>query len=78
VSRLLGRLEMVVPGGPDVMVEAARNYRRLRSLGATVRGTIDVVLANRCIVSGFRLLHCDRDFDAFETHLGWQCVTTSA
>ena len=74
VRRLLGRLDLVVLGGEDVAVEAAKNYRKLRRMGATVRGTIDVVLATRCIVSGHRLLHSDRDFDAFEAHLGRQCV----
>lgn len=70
VRRLLSRLELVVLGGQDVAVEAARNFRKLRSLGVTVRGTVDVVLATRCIVSDYQLLHCDRDFDAFERHLG--------
>jgi predicted nucleic acid-binding protein len=74
VRRLLGRLDLVVLGGEDVMVEAARNYRKLRSLGVTARGTIDVVLATRCIVSGHRLLHSDRDFDPFEQHLGLRCL----
>lgn len=78
VRRLLGYLELVVLGGKDVAVEAARNYRKLRSLGITVRGTIDVVLATRCIVSGHLLLHNDRDFDAFEKHLGLQCVGAGA
>ncbi|MEQ1686182.1 MAG: PIN domain nuclease [Burkholderiaceae bacterium] len=74
VRRLLARLDLVVLGGEDVMIEAARNYRKLRNLGVTVRGTIDVVLATRCIVSGHQLLHSDRDFDAFEQHLGLRCV----
>jgi predicted nucleic acid-binding protein len=74
VRRLLGRLQLVALSGEDVVVEAARNYRKLRNLGLTVRGTIDVVLATRCIVSGHRLLHSDRDFDAFELHLGLRCV----
>ena len=52
VRRLLSRLDLVVLGGEDVMIEAAKNYRKLRNLGVTVRGTIDVVLATRCIVSG--------------------------
>jgi predicted nucleic acid-binding protein len=78
VRRLLGRLELVVLGGEDVAVKAAKNYRKLRSLGITVRGTIDVVLATRCIVSGHQLLHSDRDFDAFETHLGLQCLGSEA
>jgi predicted nucleic acid-binding protein len=74
VRRLLARLDLIVLGGEDVMIEAAKNYRKLRNLGVTVRGTIDVVLATRCIVSGHQLLHSDRDFDAFEQHLGLRCV----
>ena len=74
VRRLLARLDLVVLGGEDVMIEAAKNYRKLRNLGVTVRGTIDVVLATRCVVSGHQLLHSDRDFDAFEQHLGLRCV----
>lgn len=78
VRRLLARLELVVLGGDDVAVEAARNYRKLRALGITVRGTIDVVLATRCLVSRHQLLHSDRDFDAFERHLGLKCVFSGA
>jgi predicted nucleic acid-binding protein len=78
VKRLLGRLDLVTLGGTDVVVPAAKNYLRLRQLGLTVRGTIDVMLATRCIVSGYRLLHSDRDFDAFEKHLGLRCVFSDA
>ena len=78
VRRLLGRLDLVVLGGEDVAVPAAKNYLKLRQLGLTVRGTIDVVLATRCIVSGYQLLHSDRDFDAFEKHLGLKCVFSDA
>jgi predicted nucleic acid-binding protein len=78
VRRLLSRLDLVMLGGEDVAIEAARNYRKLRALGVTVRGTIDVVLATRCIVSGHQLLHSDRDFDAFEQHLGLRCVGSDA
>ena len=74
-SKVLLALDMVMLGGPDVAVEAAKNYRKLRSLGVTVRKTIDTVIATRCIVSGHMLLHSDRDFDVFEQHLGLRCVT---
>jgi predicted nucleic acid-binding protein len=74
VCRLLARLEVVMLSGKGVAVHAAQNFRKLRSLGITVRGTIDVVLATRCIVSGHRLLHSDRDFDPFEKYLGLKCV----
>ena len=78
VRRLLGRLELVVLGGEDVVVPSAKNYLKLRRLGCTVRGTIDVALATRCIVDGHTLLHSDRDFDAFEKHLGLKCVFSDA
>ena len=74
--KVLLTLDMVVLGGADVAVEAAKNYRKLRGLGVTVRKTIDTVIATRCIVSGHMLLHSDRDFDAFEQHLGLRCVTS--
>ncbi len=61
-------------GGVDVAVEASANCRRLRALGATVRKSIDTVIATRCIVSGHELLHADKDFDAFEQHLGLRAV----
>jgi predicted nucleic acid-binding protein len=73
-SELFATLDFVMLGGPDVAVEAARNFRRLRALGFTLRKTIDTVIATRCIVSGLALLHDDRDFDAFESHLGLRCV----
>lgn len=76
--RLLGNLESVVLGGTDIAVEAARNYRRLRARGATVRGTVDVLIATRCLANGLRLLHSDRDFDVFERHLGLRVVACEA
>ena len=74
--RLMGSLAFVVLGGDDVAIEAANNYRKLRTLGITVRQTIDTVIATRCILNGYQLLHDDRDFDAFETHLGLRCVVS--
>jgi predicted nucleic acid-binding protein len=75
--RLLGRLEQVHIGGADLAVEAAQNYRRLRRAGVTVRGTVDVLIATRCVTDGLRLLHSDRDFDGFE-RLGLQVVICGA
>ena len=77
-KRLLGQLEQVNIGGADLAVEAARNYRRLRAAGLTVRGTVDVLIATRCLADGLRLLHSDRDFDAFEQHLGLHVVNCQA
>jgi len=77
-KRLLGRLEQVDVAGYEVAIEAARNHRRLRSLGVTVRGAVDVLIATRCLKSGLRLLHSDRDFDPFEKHLGLRVVNCEA
>ena len=74
VRRFLGKMDLVVLGGADVAVLAARNYRKLRDLGITVRKTIDTIIASRCIYSGYSLLHCDRDFDPFAKHLGLRVV----
>lgn len=54
----------------EAIFEAARNYRKLRGLGVTVRKTIDTLIATRCILDGIPLLYSDRDFDPFVEHLG--------
>jgi predicted nucleic acid-binding protein len=76
--RLLGQLQQVTLGGEALAIEAARNFRKLRSRGVTIRGTVDVIIATRCIADGMRLLHADRDFDAFRAHLGLQVVSCEA
>lgn len=76
--RMLARLEQAHLCGEDLAIQAARNFRKLRARGVTVRGTIDVIIATRCLSEGFRLLHGDRDFDAFEQHLGLRVVDCEA
>ena len=51
-------------------IQAARHFRILRNHGVTVRKTIHTLIATRCIMNGLVLLHSDRDFDPFESHLG--------
>jgi len=51
-----------------------RGHTSLRTLGVTVRKTIDCVIATRCIESGYDLLYNDRDFDPFVKHLGLRSV----
>ena len=74
VKRTLSALHTVNLGGFELAIESARNFRRLRALGFTVRKTIDTLIATRCIVDGLELLHSDRDFDPFAQHLGLRCV----
>jgi predicted nucleic acid-binding protein len=78
VAGLLQTFQQVELCGNDVKVEAARNFRRLRALGITPRKTIDTVIATRCLVSDYELLHDDRDFEPFERHLGLRCVDCRA
>jgi predicted nucleic acid-binding protein len=60
--------------GRRIALQSAVNYRQLRAKGITVRKTIDCIIATFCIEEHHLLLHTDRDFDPFETHLGLQVV----
>ncbi|VTU25819.1 type II toxin-antitoxin system VapC family toxin [Variovorax sp. RA8] len=71
--KLLTALEVVTLRGEAFAIDAAGNQRRLRALGFTVRKTIDTLIATWCIENDGTLLHDDRDFDAFEKHLGLRC-----
>jgi predicted nucleic acid-binding protein len=73
-KNLLTSLTVVELGGQEIAIQAARCFRKLRQLGATVRKTVDSIIATRCIVDGYDLLHSDRDFDAFVKHLGLRSV----
>ncbi|MEQ1605743.1 MAG: PIN domain nuclease [Pyrinomonadaceae bacterium] len=72
--RLFQRSDFVIVGGYPLVLEAARNYIFLRSQGITIRKTVDTLIATRCIMNGYELLHNDRDFIPFEKHLGLKCV----
>ncbi|HEX4309626.1 MAG TPA: PIN domain nuclease [Acidobacteriaceae bacterium] len=77
VARVQSRLvnfDVLDSGGTALAVEAARNYRFLRGKGYTVRTTVDLFIATFCLESSHELLHCDRDFDPFEKHLGLRVV----
>ena len=76
VRKTLDSFEQVDLVGREIAVQAAKNFRKLRDLGFTVRKTIDTLIATRCIESNYALLHSDRDFDAFEVHLGLQVVSS--
>jgi len=60
--------------GADLAVQAARNYRRLRDLGITIRKTADIIIGTFCIEHRHTLLHEDRDFDPMQKHLGLRVV----
>jgi predicted nucleic acid-binding protein len=64
------RFEIARMLDPLIAVDAARNYRHLRSLGFTVRKTIDVIIGTFCVARDYTLLHDDRDFEPMECYLG--------
>ena len=57
-----------------IAVRAARNDRALRTLGITIRKTINLVIGTYCIDNRLSLLHADRDFDPMQRHLGLAVV----
>lgn len=71
---LMESLDIVAIGGREIAIQAAKNFRALRSRGITPRKTIDTMIATRCIESDFPLLYSDRDFDPFVRHLGLRTV----
>ncbi len=73
-KRLMTSFETIVVSDVRISLQAAKNYRTLRTRGVTVRKTIDSLIATRCIEDGYSLLHDDSDFDGFETHLGLRVV----
>ena len=74
VRREMLRFEVFSTGGMEMAIASAENFRALRAKGITVRKTIDCLIATFCIRGGHSLLHRDRDFDAFEQHLGLRVV----
>ncbi len=74
VQRELSQFEVFETGSTELAVAAAQNFRRLRQRGRTVRKTIDCLIATFCLRNGHSLLHCDRDYEAFEEELGLAVV----
>jgi predicted nucleic acid-binding protein len=71
-KKLLTSLPIIELVGRRIAIQAAENFRILRSLGVTVRKTIDTLIATSCIENGLALLYSDGDFDPFVEHLGLQ------
>ncbi len=69
-KKLLTSLPIIDLVGGEIAIQAAENFRILRSQGITIRKTIDTLIATSCIEKGLTLLYSDRDFDPFVEHLG--------
>ena len=70
----LGKFMQANMVGAALALQAARNYRYLRSRGATVRKTIDSLIATYCLENDHELLHSDSDFDSYEQYLGLKVI----
>jgi len=70
IERGLRRYSIAPLLDADLATRAARNNRKLRELGITVRKTADVIIGTYCIEHHHSLLHDDRDFAPMEEHLG--------
>jgi predicted nucleic acid-binding protein len=51
-KKLLTSLLIIEVVGGDIAIQAANNFRTLRSLGVTMRKTIDTLIATSCIEKG--------------------------
>jgi predicted nucleic acid-binding protein len=69
-KKLMATFKVVAVGGAQIALDAATNYRSLRSVGVTVRAFNDVWIATFCIAHDLPLLHNDHDFDPLEQHRG--------
>jgi hypothetical protein len=69
IERGLRRYALVPMLNADLAPLAARNHRRLRELGITMRKA-DIIIGTFCIEHRHALLHDDGDFAAMEQHLG--------
>jgi predicted nucleic acid-binding protein len=65
-------------GGREIAIRSAKNFRKLRGRGFTVRKTIDCIIATYCIEHKLSLLQSDRDFEPFHEHLGLKRAIQSA
>jgi predicted nucleic acid-binding protein len=74
VEAALRRFDLAPMLDPDLAVIAATHYRNLRTLGITVRKTIDLIIGTFCIARGHALLTADRDFAPMAEHLGLMLV----
>ncbi|MGN6085853.1 type II toxin-antitoxin system VapC family toxin [Trinickia sp.] len=72
---MTGTMRVLTLAGENVAIQAARNYRYLRTQGVTIRKTIDSIIATYCIENRVPLLFSDRDFEPFVEHLGlWSAL----
>ena len=78
VTKIFDAFEHIDLVGYELAVRASKNYRLLRNRGITIRKTIDTLIATYCIENSLTLLHADRDFAPFVSHLGLKVAYSEA
>jgi predicted nucleic acid-binding protein len=67
ISRVLSTFDYL-PTSEAAFRHAAEIYRKLRSKGLTVRGTIDCIIAATALAHDVHVIHHDRDYDGIAKH----------
>lgn len=75
VKHRLSAFPCLTARAPQTFVHAADLYRRCRKKGATIRSTVDCLIAAVCLEHEAALLHHDSDFDLLAKHAGLKIVT---
>lgn len=70
VKDVFSTLQKERVGGFEICEKTSENYKYLRSIGITVRKTIDIIIGTYCIENGYEIIHNDIDFEHMEKHLG--------
>jgi predicted nucleic acid-binding protein len=70
VENALRQFDVAPMLDPDLAVQGAAYYRRLRQRGITLRKTIDLIIGTFCIAHRHTLLTSDRVFLPMAEHLG--------
>jgi predicted nucleic acid-binding protein len=74
IEHALADFDFAAMSEPILAIRAAANFRRLRTLGFTVRNTVDLIIGTFCIERRHVLLHTDRDFEPMRPHLGLETL----
>ncbi len=73
----LQRLPCLTAKAPATFLHAAELYRRCRKKGATIRSTVDCLIAAVCLENKVSLLHHDADFDYLARYCGLKKASPS-
>jgi len=74
-TKALFNTMVFLPKAYSTFLLAAEIYRNLRRKGATIRKTMDCIIAAVAIENDIMLLHNDRDFIPIEAHLGLKALS---